>query len=86
MGDITYASLQSASRSLDLFVLLLSDKYDSDSKGDFLDLKTGFVSGKDLMGYMHATVDNKVMDGRAHILQAFVPPYGLNDSVILCKI
>ena len=45
-------------------------------------LRIGAVAGKDVMPYLKASVGNRVEGGRPHILQAFVPPKTLKNSVI----
>lgn len=48
-------------------------------------LRIGAVAGKDLLPYLRASVSNRIEGGRAHILQAFVPPRSLKNSVIRAR-
>lgn len=50
-----------------------------------MSLRIGYVSGRDLYFFMKSCGNNTVPEGRPHILQAFVPPRLIHNSVIKVK-
>ena len=53
-----------------------------DTGEERLALSVGYVTGSDLLGFMRGSVSNKLVDGRPHILQVFVSPRLIKNSVI----